>query len=41
MQRARVEELEAQDEEQERLRRERTEIRNRIESILSSLEELE
>ena len=39
--RARVEELEGREEEQDRLTRERGEIRNRIESILSSLEALE
>ncbi|MFL6248070.1 MAG: cell division protein ZapB [Thermoanaerobaculia bacterium] len=39
--RARVEELEGREEEQDRLTKERGEIRNRIESILSSLEALE
>lgn len=39
--RARVAELEGGEEEQERLRRERGEIRDRIENILASLEALE
>ena len=38
---ARVAELEGGEEEQERLRRERGEIRDRIEGILASLEALE
>jgi FtsZ-binding cell division protein ZapB len=38
---ARVAELEGGEEEQERLRRERGEIRERIENILASLEALE
>ncbi|HKR66691.1 MAG TPA: cell division protein ZapB [Thermoanaerobaculia bacterium] len=37
----RVEELEARDEDQERLLRERTEIRDRIENILGALEALD
>ena len=39
--RARIEELESRDEEHERFKKERGEIRNRIESILGSLEALE
>lgn len=39
--RARIAELEGGEEEQERLRKERGEIRNRIEGILASLEALE
>ena len=39
--RARIEELESHDEEHERFKKERGEIRNRIESILGSLEALE
>ena len=39
--RARIEELESRDEEHERFKKERGEIRNRIESILGSLEALD
>ena len=39
--RARLQELEALEEEQDRLKRERGEIRDRIENILGSLEALE